>query len=151
MLLTISYLVLLAFLLWLLANRKLVRETVSLRRERLALMQEMIDISIEHQRVFREMISRVHHKGIVPISASALGLMYVISLEISKCTISLQKLQDAQDWRTHSVILELSRILMEEGLLLELKLKELNDEVKRVVNEYDRHQYNGHPDNNIEP
>lgn len=47
-------------------------------------------------RVFMEMISRVHHKGIVPISASALGLMYVISLEVGKCIKLLEKLQN--DW-----------------------------------------------------
>jgi uncharacterized protein YlxW (UPF0749 family) len=110
----------------------------------------MIELSLDHQRAFREMISKVHHEGVVPISASALGLALLTSLEITKCIISLQRLQDAQDWRTHSVTYELSRMLTEEILLLELKLKELNSEVKTAANEYNDYTFSGHPDNSIE-
>jgi uncharacterized protein YlxW (UPF0749 family) len=100
----------------------------------------MIDHSYEHQRVFQEMISRVHHKGIVPISASALGLTYVISLEMSKCITLLEKLQNERDWKTYIVSSELLRIMNEEMTLLQLKLQELNSEIKKVVNEYDQYQ-----------
>ncbi len=137
----IFYVCLTLSLLWLVGHRIMIREIVELRRQRLDLMREMIVLSLDHQNAFREMISRVHHQGVVPISASA--------LEVSKCIIALLKLQDAQDWKTHSVTSELSRMMAEEITLLALKLKELNDEVKRTANEYSRYQYNGHPDNDI--
>lgn len=140
MLLEILYISLLAVLGWLTANRMLIRELVIQRQQVMDLMQEMIDHSREHKRIFQEMISRVHHKGIVPISASALGLIYVISLEVEKCIVKLDELQKKRDWKTFPVSLELLRIMETELMLLDLKLKELNTEIKRVVNEYDKHQ-----------
>lgn len=113
-------------------------------------MQEMIDHEITHQKRFSEMISRVHHEGIVPTSASALGLTYVISLETAQYIIALQKLQDAQDWRTHSITSGLSRLMIEEIFLLEVVLKELNNEARETANEYHNHTFSGHPDNSVE-
>lgn len=116
------------------------QQNVLYRKQVMELMQEMIDHSFEHRKIFQEMISRVHHKGIVPISASALGLTYLISLEVGRCIIQLERLQKEQDWRTYPVSSELLKLIDTELTLLELKLRELNTEIKRVVNEYDKHQ-----------
>lgn len=140
MILQILCILLPASLGWLVANRILIRELVAQRQQVMELMQEMIDHSYEHRKIFQEMISRVHHKGIVPISASALGLTYLISLEVEKCIMKLEELQKNQDWKTYQVSLELLRITDNELMLLDMKLKELNSEIKRVVNEYDKHQ-----------
>lgn len=131
---------LVGFLAWLIGHRKLIVENIYLRRKNKLLIYQISKASADHQRVFQEMISRVHHQGIVPVSASAVGLIYVISLEVSRCILSLKKLQEQQDWRTHTVSTELLRLMNTELSILELKLMELNTEVKRVVNEYNLYQ-----------
>lgn len=140
MILEILYVSLPVCLLWMTVNRKLIQKIVHYRKQVLDLMQEMIDHSYEHQKIFQEMISRIHHKGIVPISASALGLIFIISLEVGKCIVKLEELQKKQDWKTYPVSSELLKLIDMELTLLELKLRELNTEIKRVVNEYDKYQ-----------
>lgn len=140
MVLYISSVFLLSSLLCLIVHRKLIRQTLHYRKQSMELMQEMIEHSHEHRKIFGEMMAKIHHSGIVPISATAWGLRNVISMVVEICLISLQKYQKNKDWRTFTISEALFNLTKVELALLESELKKLNEEAKNKANEYDKYQ-----------
>lgn len=89
-----------------------------------------------HRMDWEDLISRLNHTGRIPLASTALGLIKLVLLVVSKCIESLEKLSDKQDPIINSVILELRSLRNTELLMLHNKVEEFLKAQRDHLNDF---------------
>lgn len=110
------------------------------KRQVRRLKLDLVVMEEKHRQEFQDLISKVNHENQIPIASTAQGLTGLISWALTKCLSLLADLRERQDWNTLSVTREILGIRNVEVFMLDAKLRDLIESIRKVLDDYNHKQ-----------